>query len=109
MKTLIVLYRWHNTATYSFQIGGVLRQESSRKLGIHPGETQFSRAKAPRVCDTILEVGIPGDRSRPAVSCAFIPELTCIRNTRIFCVQVRTRPIRDGLDAVLQGLLTYYF
>lgn len=27
----------------------------------------------------------------------------------IICVQERTRPIRDGLHAVLRGLLTCYF
>ena len=29
--------------------------------------------------------------------------------TRLIRVQVRTRPIRDGLDAVLRGLPTVYF
>jgi len=29
--------------------------------------------------------------------------------TRIICVQVRTRPIRDGLDAVLRSLPTVYY
>ena len=33
----------------------------------------------------------------------------CSRQTQIVCVQVRTRPIRDGLDAVLRGLPTVYF
>ena len=31
------------------------------------------------------------------------------KTTRIVCVQVRTRPIRDGLNAALRGLLTVYF
>ena len=29
-----------------------------------------------------------------------------VNNTRMVCVKVRTRPICDGLDAVLRGLLT---
>ena len=29
--------------------------------------------------------------------------------TRILCVQVRRRPIRDGLNAVLGGVFTFYF
>ena len=29
--------------------------------------------------------------------------------TRILCVQVRRRPIQDGLDAVLGGVITFYF
>ena len=35
-------------------------------------------------------------------------EESLLLQTRIVRVQVRTRPIRDGLDAVLRGLLTYY-
>ncbi len=33
----------------------------------------------------------------------------CVGETQIVCVQVRTRPIRDGLDAVFRGLPTVYF
>ncbi len=32
-------------------------------------------------------------------------QFTSLRETRILCVQVRTRPFRDGLNAVLRGLL----
>jgi len=32
-----------------------------------------------------------------------------VEKTRIVCVQVRTRLIRDGLDAILRGLPTVCF
>ena len=32
-----------------------------------------------------------------------------IMTTRILCMKVRPRPIRDGLDAVLRGLLAVLF
>ena len=34
---------------------------------------------------------------------------TCIQTTRIFNVQVRTCPIRDGVDTVSRGLLAFDF
>ncbi len=35
--------------------------------------------------------------------------MDCLGWTRILCVQVRRHSIRDGLGAVLGGVLTYYF
>ena len=46
---------------------------------------------------------------REAISVAEIvfANLSAVRDAdKVVCVQVRTRPIRDGLDAVLRGLLT---
>ena len=56
--------------------------------------------------------GYPLMRERPREKKSIDDERNCFRNrfhTRIVRVQVRTRPIRDGLDAVLRGLLTIQF
>ena len=51
---------------------------------------------------------LPGDYSGLSGS-VFEMKVSTGKKTRIVCVQVRTRPVRDGLDAALRGLSTAHF